>query len=174
MAREKSADRLEGGVRDLVHKLAAALEAGDGEAAAACWKLPAMVLSNTRQEVLGSCQQAVAYCQQAITALRERGPGTLKVRIEAVETLGPCLAAVEVVWSTPDATDQQTVRYLATEREDGVLAFCMEMPARGRPSASAAGEPTLTGALDATFPASDPLAVTTSVTPGGPDRRGSK
>lgn len=174
MAREQTADRLESSVRDLVRRLASALEAGDAKAAAACWKLPAMVLSNTRQEVLGSSQQAVAYCQQAITALRERGPGTLKVRIEAVEALGPSLAQAEVVWSTPDATDQQTVRYLATARDDGAFAFCVEMPARGRPSASAAGEPTLTGALDATFPASDPLSATTSVTPGGPDRRRAK
>lgn len=171
MAQEVSANKLERGVRDLVHTLAFALETGDAEAAAACWNLPAMVLSNTRLKLLANSRQAVSYCEDAIAEVRERGPGMLRVRIECVEALGPRVAETEVVWSTPDATDQQTVRYVATARDDGELVFCMAMPAPGRASPRQTREPTLTGALDATFPASDPPAVTTPTTPGAPDRR---
>lgn len=158
-------------VRDLMHRLAEALEAGNASAAAACWNAPAMVISSAQVRVLPATEDVSAFCREEIAALRERGPGHVRLRIESVETLGPGLAETEIVWSAPDGDLQRTVRYGVRAGRDGRIGLCFAMETAGRSSASAAGEASLTGALEATFPASDPVSVTTPVTSGAPGKR---
>lgn len=157
--------------RQLAHELSAALEAGDAQRAADCWAVPCAVLQDAGLRVLLSRAEVEGYCQERIEEVRLRGPGQIKLRFEKVEPLSAHTVSADVVWSAPDATDREPTRYGALMLPSGRLVLCIGMPAPGRSTGTGAGEATLTGALEATFPASDPVAATTATTSGAPEKR---
>lgn len=158
-------------VRRLVHEFRTALEAGNPEAAADCWNVPALVLQDAGAHLIAARADAYTYARDRIEDVRLRGPGELKVRIETCERTSEHTAMADVVWSTPDASDKQALRYGVLELPSGRMLFCLAMPAPIKGAAPSPSDATLTGALTATFPASDPVAAITSSTPGAPDKR---
>lgn len=170
MTHHTHGEPIEDGLRSLAHELADALEAGDAGRAAVCWNVPGVVMQDAGVRVLASRDEVEAYCRERIEEVRLRGPGDLKLRFERVERLSEHTISADVIFSTPDGTDREPIRYAALQRPDGALRLCVEMPAPAR-RATGASDATLTGALEATFPASDPVAATTATTSGAPDER---
>lgn len=164
-------DPLETGVRDLLHQLHGALEKGDAAGAARCWHVPAFVVHGEGPSVLPDAAAVERYCAARIEDARLRGPGEINLRIESVEVLGDGFAMTDVVWSTPDRTDREPVRYGVQAVGDGSFAFCLALPGPDRRAPASASDATLTGALEDTFPASDPISAQVGGTAGAPEKR---
>lgn len=159
------------GVRQTIKALAQALEAGNVAVASRCWSTPALIIRDSGVSALASKSDVDAHCKTMIEQFRLRGPGAMHLRIEQIEQLGQNLAFAEVVWSTPDGSLREVSRYGVVSGSSGGALLCLGMPGPAPVDGNGATKPTLTGALEGTFPASDPASHAVATTAGAPNSR---
>jgi hypothetical protein len=85
-------------VRDFLERLARALTAGDGRAAAALWEIPALVVGDTMTKVVSSREEMEAFFGGAKQQYNTRGVSDTRPDIVRLRWVTDRMAIVEVRW----------------------------------------------------------------------------
>lgn len=110
-------------ISQLLEQLGQALSAGDLHKAAACWGVPALVLSDEAAMAVSDRSEIEEFFSQAADWYHLQGIASTKPDIERVDRLSEKLAAVDVRWPSFDASgkEQSSERshYIVQLAEDG-------------------------------------------------------
>jgi hypothetical protein len=125
----------EDGVQEVLDALGRALTAGDGEAVADLWNLPAYVLGDTMARTVEMREELVEFFGSAKEQYAELGVRDTRAEVTRVEWLTERIAQVEVRWPYLDADGQERgdERSIYTLRRDdaGNLAICVAVALGG-------------------------------------------
>jgi hypothetical protein len=110
-------------VQRLLDRLGDALTRGDATQAAACWQVPALVLSDEGSLAIDDIAAIVAFFESSIPWYREQGVVTVRPDLLHVDPLSGRLAAVDVRWPGFDAEGgevwSETSHYVLSLEDDG-------------------------------------------------------
>jgi hypothetical protein len=110
-------------ISQLLEQLGQALSAGDLHKAAACWGVPALVLSDEAATAVSDRSEIEEFFSQAADWYHLQGIASTKPEIERVDRLSEKLTAVDVRWPSFDASgkEQSSERshYIVQLAEDG-------------------------------------------------------
>jgi hypothetical protein len=100
----------EDAVRDMLQRFARAFTAGDGPAAAACWDVPALVVSDEGNRAVGSAAEVAAFFGGAKEQYNRQGVTDTRPEVECIEWHSAQLASVTVRWPYLDAQGKELGR----------------------------------------------------------------
>lgn len=106
-----------GRIQTFLERYGRAIGSGDLVGAAACWVVPALVLSDEGAIPVESRDEIEAFFGQAVAAYRSQGLVETRPEIERIEVLSDRLVSVDVRWPAFDATGEER----ASERSRYVL-----------------------------------------------------
>jgi hypothetical protein len=117
-------ENLEGTVRDFLERYGQALGAGDLEAVATCWEVPAMVLSDQGARPVLEIAEVEQFFAGAVEWYRSQGLVATRPQLLHVQALGQRLVSTDVRWSTLNAAGLEVAseksRYILSLGEDGL------------------------------------------------------
>jgi hypothetical protein len=93
----------EDAVREMLQRFARAFTTGDGPGAAACWEVPALVVSGEGNRAVAKLEEVAAFFGGAKTQYNEQGIHGTRADVECFEWHAPQLASVTVRWPYLDA-----------------------------------------------------------------------
>jgi hypothetical protein len=96
-----------GEVQDLLDQLARALVAGDGEAVAALWEPPAIVIGPDGVVAVSSRQQVAEFFGSAKAQYNARGITSTRADLLDLERVGNTIAIAAVRWPHLDASGRE-------------------------------------------------------------------
>jgi hypothetical protein len=112
-------------ISQLLEQLGQALSAGDLHKAAACWGVPALVLSDEAAMAVSDRSEIEEFFSQAADWYHLQGIASTKPEIERVDSLSEKLASVDVRWPSFDASGKEKSsersHYVVQLAEDGQL-----------------------------------------------------
>jgi len=112
-------------ISQLLEQLGQALSAGDLHKAAACWGVPALVLSDEAAMAVSDRSEIEEFFSQAADWYHLQGITSTKPEIERVDSLSEKLASVDVRWPSFDASGKEKSsersHYVVQLAEDGQL-----------------------------------------------------
>jgi hypothetical protein len=100
----------EDAVRAMLQRFAAAFTTGDGRGAAACWEVPALVVSEEGSRAVGSLAEVEAFFGGAQAQYDAQGVTGTRPEVQHVEWHTPRLASVKVRWPYLDAKGSEVGR----------------------------------------------------------------
>ena len=100
----------EDAVRAMLERFARAITAGDGRAAAACWDVPSLVLSDTESRAVASAAEVEAFFGGAKAQYNAQGVADTRPEVECLEWHSVRLASVTVRWPYLDAEGKELGR----------------------------------------------------------------
>jgi len=110
-------------ISQLLEQLGQALSAGDLHKAAACWGVPALVLSDEAAMAVSDRSEIEEFFSQAADWYHLQGIASTRPEIERVDSLSERLASVDVRWPSFDATGKEKSseqsHYIVQLAEDG-------------------------------------------------------
>jgi hypothetical protein len=110
-------------ISQLLEQLGQALSAGDLHKAAACWGVPALVLSDEAAMAVSDRSEIEEFFSQAADWYHLQGIASTRPEIERVDSLSERLASVDVRWPSFDATGKEKSsersHYIMQLAEDG-------------------------------------------------------
>jgi len=110
-------------ISQLLEQLGQALSAGDLHKAAACWGVPALVLSDEAAMAVSDRSEIEEFFSQAADWYHLQGIASTRPEIERVDSLSEKLASVDVRWPSVDATGKEKSsersHYIVQLAEDG-------------------------------------------------------
>lgn len=114
-------------IQQVLDRIAAAVTAGDGAAAASCWATPAFIVSDEHEQVVQSSQEIAAFFGGAKQQYNQQGIRDTRAEVERMEWIGERLALVTVRWPWLDADQREvgaeTSTYLLRRSGDGEFKF---------------------------------------------------
>lgn len=117
-------DNLEETVRNFLERYGEALGAGNLPAVAACWEVPAMVLSDQGARPVLELAEVEQFFAGAVEWYRSQGLVATRPQLLHVQALGQRLISTDVRWSTLNAAGlevaSETSRYLLILGDDGL------------------------------------------------------
>jgi len=112
-------------ISQLLEQLGQALSAGDLHKAAACWGVPALVLSDEAAMAVSDRSEIEEFFSQAADWYHLQGIVSTRPEIERVDSLSEKLASVDVRWPSFDASGKEKSsersHYVVQLAEDGQL-----------------------------------------------------
>lgn len=112
-------------ISQLLEQLGQALSAGDLHKAAACWGVPALVLSDEAAMAVSDRSEIEEFFSQAADWYHLQGIASTRPEIERVDSLSEKLASVDVRWPSFDASGKEKSsersHYVVQLAEDGQL-----------------------------------------------------
>lgn len=93
----------------LLERLGQAISAGDMETIAACWTVPALVLSNDGALAVTAMGEIVDFFTRAVEGYRSQGRMSTRPELERFEPLTERMAAIDVRWPAFDAAGREQV-----------------------------------------------------------------
>jgi hypothetical protein len=116
-------------VRQLLQRFCAAFTSGDGAAAAACWEVPALVISDEGTRAVGTLQEVAAFFGGAAAQYHAQGVTGTRPEVQCIEWYTGRLASVEVDWPYLDAQGRDVGRressvYTVHLGTDGQARIC--------------------------------------------------
>ena len=90
-------------VRAMLQRFARAITTGDGPGAAACWDVPALVVSDEGNRAVGTSAEVEAFFGGAKEQYAQQGVSDTRPEVECVEWYTSRLASVTVRWPYLDA-----------------------------------------------------------------------
>jgi hypothetical protein len=116
--RGESAQRvLRGEIQDLLNTIARAITAGDGEAVAKLYDVPAFVVGDTMAMAIESAEQVATFYGAGKAEYNKRGITDTRADIVDIEKLGEKMFAVQVRWPYLDDKGKE----IGGEKSDYVL-----------------------------------------------------
>ncbi|MEA3190291.1 MAG: hypothetical protein QOD77_873 [Thermoplasmata archaeon] len=120
-------------VQAFLDGFAAAVTAGDGKAAAACFDYPALMVMGDATQPLEEPEAVAAFFAQAPEQYHAKGIEDTRADIQDVEWLNDRLVLVRTHFPYLDAAgadtgDGETSLYLMRRRKDGSLGLCVAVP----------------------------------------------
>jgi hypothetical protein len=100
----------EDAVRVMLERFARAITSGDGRAAAACWDVPALVVSDEGSRAVGSAAEVAAFFGGAREQYNRQGVTDTRPEVECIEWHSARLASVTVRWPYLDAEGKELGR----------------------------------------------------------------
>jgi hypothetical protein len=97
-------------VRAMLQRFARAFTGGDGAGAAACWDVPALVVSEEGSRAVGSSDEVAAFFGGAKAQYAQQGVSDTRPEVECTEWHTPRLASVTVRWPYLDAAGRDVGR----------------------------------------------------------------
>jgi hypothetical protein len=95
-------------IRQLLQRFARAFTTGDGEGAAACWEVPALIVADDGSRAVNSLQEVADFFGGAREQYNAQGVTGTRADVDCVEWYTPRLASVEVTWPWLDAQGRET------------------------------------------------------------------
>jgi hypothetical protein len=90
-------------IRDLLQRFSRAFTSGDGKGAAACWEVPALVVSDNGSKAVATLDEVAAFFGGAQAQYKAQGVTGTRADVDCVEWFTPRIASVEVTWPYLDA-----------------------------------------------------------------------
>jgi hypothetical protein len=117
-------------IRGLLDRFAGALISGDGQAAAACWQVPALVVADGETRAIGSTAEIADFFGAAAAHYQSRGIHSTRPDIQRITLMGADTALVMVRWPYLDAAGHDTGAaeasdYLVLAAKDGDPKICV-------------------------------------------------
>lgn len=129
-------------IRQMLQRFARALTTGDGEGAADCWEVPALVARDEGTRAVASLADVAAFFGGAKEQYNEQGITGTRADVQCVEWYTDKLASVTVNWPYLDGDGREVGRsesstYLVRVHQGQAKIFAVLMmgitPAAGRP-----------------------------------------
>lgn len=115
---------LDEAIRGYLERYGRALSEGDLAAIAACWDVPAFVLSDQGVQPVSAAAEIEAFFGGAVEYYRSQGLVATRPEEVRIQPLGQRVAAVDVVWSAQNAAGEtvstERAHYIVRLGEDGV------------------------------------------------------
>ncbi|TWO72242.1 hypothetical protein FN976_05925 [Caenimonas sedimenti] len=93
----------EDAVRDMLQRFARAFTSGDGPGAAACWEVPALVVSAEGNRAVATLDEVAAFFGGAKAQYNQQGVTGTRPDVQRIDWHTPQLASVTVQWPYLDA-----------------------------------------------------------------------
>jgi hypothetical protein len=103
-------DHHDDAVRALLDRFARAFTKGDGPGAAACWEVPALVVSDEGSRAVGSLDEVAAFFGGAAGQYHDLGVADTRAEVQSIRWITERQVLVEVLWPYLDADGQPTGR----------------------------------------------------------------
>lgn len=103
-------DRDEAAVRAMLQRFAQAFTTGDGAGAAACWEVPALVVSDEGSRAVSSAGEVAAFFGGAQDQYHQQGVTGTRPEVEGMAWHTGRLASVTVRWPYLDAQGRDVGR----------------------------------------------------------------
>jgi hypothetical protein len=97
----------EDAVRDMLQRFSRAFTSGDGPGAAACWEVPALVVSAEGNRAVATLDEVGAFFGGAKAQYNKHGVTGTRPDIQRIDWHTPQLASVTVQWPYLDAEGKQ-------------------------------------------------------------------
>ena len=97
----------DGGVQELLDRLARAITSGDGQAAAELWASPALVISDEQVMAVANREQVAQFFSGAREQYHSRGITDTRADVLRIEQLTPRICIVDVRWPWLDADGKE-------------------------------------------------------------------
>jgi hypothetical protein len=97
-------------VRAMLQRFSRAITTGDGPAAAACWDVPALVVSDEGNRAVGSAAEVETFFGGAKEQYNQQGVADTRPEVECIEWHSDRLASVTVRWPYLDAEGKELGR----------------------------------------------------------------
>ena len=111
-------------VRSFLERYGAALGAGDLPAVAACWEIPALVLSDQGAHPVAELAEVEQFFGGAVEWYRSQGLVATRPQLLNVQALGQRLVSTDVRWSTLNSAGLEVAseisRYILSLGDDGL------------------------------------------------------
>lgn len=102
--------RNEDAIRGMLQRFAHAFTTGDGAGAAACWEVPALVVSAEGNRAVASLDEVAAFFGGATDQYHAQGVTGTRVDVQRVDWHSDALASVTVRWPYLDAEGREVGR----------------------------------------------------------------
>ncbi|MBC5781760.1 hypothetical protein H8N03_02315 [Ramlibacter sp. USB13] len=100
----------EDAIRDMLQRFAHAFTTGDGAGAAACWQVPALVVSAEGNRAVASLEEVGAFFGGARAQYNAQGVTGTRVDVQRIAWHTPALASVTVRWPYLDGEGREVGR----------------------------------------------------------------
>lgn len=97
-------------IRDLLQRFSRAFTSGDGPGAAACWEVPALVISDDGTRAVQTLDEVAAFFGGATAQYHEQGVTGTRADIQHIDWHTDRLASVTVKWPYLDAEGKEVGR----------------------------------------------------------------
>ena len=116
-------------IRDLLQRFARAFTTGDGKGAAACWEVPALVISDEGSKAVGTLGEVEAFFGGAQAQYNAQGVTGTRPDVDCIEWFTDRIASVEVTWPYLDAQGREVGKsessaYVVRMGDDGQARIC--------------------------------------------------
>lgn len=116
-------------IRDLLQRFALAFTTGDGRGAAACWEVPALVISDGGSRAVSTLDEVAAFFGGAKDQYNVQGVTGTRPDVDCIEWFTGRIASVEVTWPYLDAQGRQVGKsessaYIVRMGDDGQARIC--------------------------------------------------
>jgi hypothetical protein len=116
----------------MLQRFARAFTAGDGESAAACWHVPALVVSDGGTMAVGSIEEVAEFFGGAAGQYNAKGIYGTRPEIQRFTPVTRSIASVEVRWPYLDQGGAETgaserSTYIVRADENGDARICVAM-----------------------------------------------
>lgn len=100
----------EAALRTMLSRLSRAVTSGDGKAAAACWEVPALVLSDEGSRAVATLEEVAQFFAGAKAQYNRQGIADTRPEVEDLTWLTGQLASVTVRWPYLDSVGRDMGR----------------------------------------------------------------
>ena len=116
-------------IRDLLQRFAHAFTSGDGPGAAACWEVPALVISDEGTRAVSTLDEVAGFFGGAKAQYHAQGVTGTRADVDCIEWFSGRLASVEVTWPWLDADGKELGKsessaYIVRMGDDGKARIC--------------------------------------------------
>lgn len=122
----------EDAIRDLLQRFARAFTTGDGEGAARCWEVPALVVHEQGTRAVAASSEVAAFFGGAQAQYHAQGVHGTRADVQCIEWHSASLASVTVRWPWLDGEGRELGKaessvYLVRVRGDEARIFAVLM-----------------------------------------------